>query len=98
MGNRPNYRKRCRGDDGSRDHGELYEIREFNNVNWPLGDYEILEPYSQKDCEQSCIYECSYAVAIYDGSTRCWKKKLPLFNGRYEEVTGFSKVLFKLTK
>ncbi|KAK1565093.1 hypothetical protein Q3G72_018605 [Acer saccharum] len=65
--------------------------------DWPLGDYEGLEPYSQKDCERSCIYDCSCAVAIYDGGTRCWKKKLPLFNGRYRE-TGFSKVLFKVRK
>ncbi|KAK2650310.1 hypothetical protein Ddye_017799 [Dipteronia dyeriana] len=97
MGCRPNFRQGCGGDDGSRDYGELYEIREFNNVNWPLGDYESLAPYSQKDCELSCIYDCSCAVAIYDGVTRCWKKKLPLSNGRNER-TGFSKVLFKVRK
>ncbi|KAL5815124.1 hypothetical protein ACOSQ3_025918 [Xanthoceras sorbifolium] len=96
MGCRPNFRQGCGGDDDSRDLGELYEIREFNNVDWPLGDYEKLQPYNQKDCEQSCIYDCSCAVAIYDG-TRCWKKRLPLSNGRYRD-TGFSKVLFKVRK
>ncbi|KAK0586750.1 hypothetical protein LWI29_011656 [Acer saccharum] len=95
MGCRPTFRLGCGGeDDGAKDPGELYEIREVDNVNWPLGDYERLEPYSQKDCEQSCIYDCSCAVAIYDG-TRCWKKKLPLSNGRYD---GFSKGLFKVRK
>ncbi|KAK1564688.1 hypothetical protein Q3G72_009260 [Acer saccharum] len=95
MGCRPTFRLGCGGeDDGAKDPGELYEIREVDNVNWPLGDYERLEPYSQKDCEQSCIYDCSCAAAIYDG-TRCWKKKLPLSNGRYD---GFSKGLFKVRK
>ncbi|KAK4842812.1 hypothetical protein QYF36_000428 [Acer negundo] len=97
MGCRPTFRQGCGGDDGSRDPGELYEIREVDNVNWPLGDYERLEPYSQKECEQSCIYDCSCAVAIYDGGTRCWKKKLPLSNGREGEIA-FSKVLFKVRK
>ncbi|KAK0586469.1 hypothetical protein LWI29_007492 [Acer saccharum] len=97
MGCRPNFRQGCGGDDGSRDPRELYEIREFSYVNWPLGDYERLEPYSQKDCEQSCIYDCSCAVAIYNGSTTCWKKKLPLSNGRDREP-GSTKVLFKVRK
>ncbi|KAK1565789.1 hypothetical protein Q3G72_035183 [Acer saccharum] len=97
MGCRPNFRQGCGGDNGSRDPGELYEIREFSHVNWPLGDYERLAPYSQKDCEQSCIYDCSCAVAIYDGNTTCWKKKLPLSNGRDGEP-GSTKVLFKVRK
>ncbi|XP_031262138.1 G-type lectin S-receptor-like serine/threonine-protein kinase LECRK3 [Pistacia vera] len=93
---KPTFRQGCGGDDASRDPEELYEIREFNNVDWPLGDYERLEPYNQTMCEKDCLHDCSCAVAIFDGA-RCWKKKLPLSNGR-SSATGFSKVLFKVRK
>ncbi|KAL9438867.1 hypothetical protein AB3S75_024520 [Citrus x aurantiifolia] len=95
-GCKPNFWQGCGPDDGSRNAQELYEIREFNNVDWPFGDYERLEPYNQTECEISCLHDCLCAVAIYDGN-RCWKKKLPLSNGWLRD-TGFSKVLFKVRK
>ncbi|KAJ4712678.1 Receptor-like protein kinase [Melia azedarach] len=96
-GCKPNYWQGCRPDDESKDAEELYEIREFNSVNWPLGDYERLAPYSRTQCEKSCLHDCSCAVAVYDGTSTCWKKKLPLSNGRTEDI-GYTKVLFKLRK
>ncbi|KAH9777071.1 G-type lectin S-receptor-like serine/threonine-protein kinase LECRK3 [Citrus sinensis] len=95
-GCKPNFWQGFGPDDGSRNAQELYEIREFNNVDWPLGDYERLEPSNQTECEISCLQDCSCAVAIYDGN-RCWKKKLPLSNGWLRD-TEFSKVLFKVRK
>ncbi|KAJ4712677.1 G-type lectin S-receptor-like serine/threonine-protein kinase [Melia azedarach] len=93
-----NYLQGCGGgEDGrSKNAEEFYEIREFDNVNWPLGDYERLAPYNRTQWEKSCLHDCSCAVAIYDG-TRCWKKKLPLSNGRTENI-GYTKVLLKVRK
>ncbi|XP_044476702.1 G-type lectin S-receptor-like serine/threonine-protein kinase LECRK3 [Mangifera indica] len=91
---RPTFQQRCEANDGSRDPEELYEIRELSNVNWPLGDYERLEPYNQTTCEKDCLQGCSCAVAIFGGET-CWKKRLPLSNGRFELG---AKALFKVRK
>ncbi|KAJ1383652.1 putative serine/threonine-protein kinase [Sesbania bispinosa] len=44
-------------------------------------DYEKMQPYSQQDCQQSCLHDCMCAVAIFNNET-CWKKRLPLANGR----------------
>ncbi|XP_044476472.1 G-type lectin S-receptor-like serine/threonine-protein kinase LECRK3 [Mangifera indica] len=93
---RPTFRQGCEPNDGSRDPEELYEIKEFNDLNWPLGDYERLEPYDQTMCEKDCLHDCSCAVAIF-GGTKCWKKRLPLSNGRFEPNT-FTKALFKVRK
>jgi hypothetical protein len=95
-GCKPTFPQGCGLDDGRGDPEELYEIRQFDNVNWPLNDYERLSPYNQTQCEKSCLYDCSCAVAIFDGR-QCWKKRLPLSNGRYMR-TGFSKTLFKVRK
>ncbi|KAJ6714943.1 MALECTIN/RECEPTOR-LIKE KINASE FAMILY PROTEIN [Salix viminalis] len=95
-GCKPTFPQGCGLDDGCGDPEELYEIRQVDNVNWPLNDYERLSPYSQTQCEKSCLYDCSCAVAIFDGR-QCWKKRLPLSNGRYMD-TGFSKTLFKVRR
>ncbi|CAK7356308.1 unnamed protein product [Dovyalis caffra] len=95
-GCKPTFPQGCGLDDGLRDPVELYELRQFDNVDWPLNDYERLAPYNQTECEKSCLHDCSCAVAIFDGS-QCWKKRLPLSNGRYRR-TGFSRILFKVRK
>ncbi|KAG5089793.1 hypothetical protein JHK86_002405 [Glycine max] len=56
---------------------ELYEMHEFRNFNFPLGDYEKKQPYSQQECRQSCLHS---------GNT-CWMKRLPLGNGRQPKLT-----------
>ncbi|XVF13446.1 hypothetical protein REPUB_Repub08aG0208600 [Reevesia pubescens] len=97
-GCKPTFPQGCDVDYGLRDPEELYEIRQSRdvNVNWPLGDYERLEPYNQTQCEKSCLHDCSCAVAIFNG-VQCWKKKLPLSNGRVES-TGPPMALFKVKK
>ncbi|XVF13443.1 hypothetical protein REPUB_Repub08aG0208300 [Reevesia pubescens] len=97
-GCKPTFPQGCDVDHDLRDPEELYEIREFRdvNVNWPLGDYERLEPYNQTECEKSCLQDCSCAVVIFNG-IQCWKKKLPLSNGRVES-TGPTMALFKVKK
>ncbi|ESR53466.1 hypothetical protein CICLE_v10023698mg [Citrus x clementina] len=63
-GCKPNYWQGCRPDDGSRNAEELYEIKELADVNWPLGDYEMLELYNQTECETSCLHDCLCVVAV----------------------------------
>ncbi|TKY70794.1 G-type lectin S-receptor serine/threonine-protein kinase RLK1 [Spatholobus suberectus] len=61
----------------------MHESRDFN---FPRGDYERIQPYTQQECQQSCLHDCMCAVAILGGDNTCWKKRLPLSNGR-EEVS-----------
>ncbi|XP_061368283.1 G-type lectin S-receptor-like serine/threonine-protein kinase LECRK3 [Gastrolobium bilobum] len=62
---------------------ELYDLPISIGMNFPFGDYERIEPYTQDECKQSCLHDCMCAVAILGGST-CWKKRLPLINGRVD--------------
>ncbi|KAF7828461.1 G-type lectin S-receptor-like serine/threonine-protein kinase LECRK3 [Senna tora] len=61
---------------------EVYEMKEARNVNWPEGDYERLDGYNLSDCEKSCLYDCNCGAAIFNSANQCWKKRLPLSNGR----------------
>ncbi|CAL5359764.1 unnamed protein product [Camellia sinensis] len=83
-GCQPNFRIGCRVDDGSRKPEDLYNLTVILNVNWPSEDSDSLQPYNQTQCEQSCLHDCSCTVAIFDGNITCWKKRLPLSNGRKE--------------
>ncbi|WJX60499.1 hypothetical protein P8452_45702 [Trifolium repens] len=60
---------------------DLYEFTVLKDVDWPLSDYEEMQPYGQQDCQQSCLHDCMCAVAVFNNKT-CWKKRLPLANGR----------------
>jgi hypothetical protein len=71
---------------------DLYEFTPLTNVNWPLSDYERLHPYSQEECQQSCLHDCMCSVVVFSAQT-CWKKRSPLVNGRDE--SGGSLVLIK---
>ncbi|KAI7981401.1 G-type lectin S-receptor-like serine/threonine-protein kinase LECRK3 [Camellia lanceoleosa] len=82
-GCKPNFPQGCGVDDGTKKPEDVYDLVEIQGVNWPFGDYESLGPYNQTQCEQACLNDCLCDVAIFSG-TICWKKKLPLFNGRME--------------
>ncbi|KAM7497575.1 hypothetical protein LguiA_021989 [Lonicera macranthoides] len=59
----------------------VYTLAELNNTDWPFNDYERKNPFSEEDCRNSCLTDCFCAVAIHNGDD-CWKKRLPLSNGR----------------
>ncbi|XP_030448136.1 G-type lectin S-receptor-like serine/threonine-protein kinase LECRK1 [Syzygium oleosum] len=61
---------------------DLYEFKEFVNTDWPTSDYALLQPFSEDECRNSCLHDCMCAVAVYRDGQSCWKKKLPLSNGR----------------
>ncbi|RWR77828.1 G-type lectin S-receptor-like serine/threonine-protein kinase RLK1 [Cinnamomum micranthum f. kanehirae] len=75
--------------------GDVFEMIPIENTNWPLSDSELLTPYDEAQCSKACLEDCLCAVAISGGG--CWKKKLPLSNGRMDpgEV---GKALIKVLK
>lgn len=77
---KPNFFLSCE-DEGPSSKEELYDFWELTDTDWPTSDYEQLKPVTQIDCKNYCLNDCLCAVAIYRGDT-CWKKKLPLSNGR----------------
>lgn len=73
----------------------VYEMQELQGVNWLFGNYERLAPFITAECRMSCLHDCSCAAAMV-GSSGCWKKRLPLGDGRVEN--GHTKALIKARK
>jgi Protein kinase domain/D-mannose binding lectin len=72
-----------------------FQIVEMQNTDWySAGDYMHFVTVDEGDCKTSCLNDCFCSVAIYRG-TECWKKKLPLSNGRQSISTG-GKALIKV--
>ncbi|CAN0902040.1 G-type lectin S-receptor-like serine/threonine-protein kinase LECRK3 [Linum grandiflorum] len=46
-------------------------------------------------CREACLSDCRCAVAVYDGN--CWKKRLPLSNGRLDAGSS-NKAFFKVRR
>ncbi|XP_043703175.1 G-type lectin S-receptor-like serine/threonine-protein kinase LECRK2 [Telopea speciosissima] len=69
------------GESGSPE--SLFEFKELRGTNWPFADYEKIEPISEEGCKNSCLLDCYCAVVIYS-NVKCWKKRLPLSNGRFK--------------
>ncbi|KAM0054834.1 putative protein kinase RLK-Pelle-SD-2b family [Helianthus debilis subsp. tardiflorus] len=76
---------------------ENYEIRSLNNAFWPSSqNYERFPLSSEDECNWSCLGDCNCIVAVIKDGI-CWKKKLPLSNGRNERDT-YGKALIKIAK
>ncbi|KAF8396081.1 hypothetical protein HHK36_017693 [Tetracentron sinense] len=80
---------------------DQFEFREVPNADWPLTAYEQLSPCSEYECRRSCLTDCFCVVAIFNGTKEgggsCWKKKLPLSNGKLDK--GVDRIaLFKVLK
>ncbi|CAN1263462.1 G-type lectin S-receptor-like serine/threonine-protein kinase RLK1 [Linum perenne] len=87
---RANYTQGCEDDED-----ELYGFEEIRNTDWPTSDYALLQPFTEEECRQSCLNDCMCAAAIFRSGDMCWKKKLPLSNGRLD--TGLNgKALLKV--
>nr|XP_048319171.1 G-type lectin S-receptor-like serine/threonine-protein kinase RLK1 [Ziziphus jujuba var. spinosa] len=60
-------------------------MQEILNVNFPFSDYEVLRSISRESCKNACLHDCLCAAVIFDpGTMRCWEKRLPLSNGKFE--------------
>ncbi|KAK9016821.1 hypothetical protein V6N11_079314 [Hibiscus sabdariffa] len=98
----PNNPEDC-SPNGSTIGEDRFEFKSISFVNFPLSDYGIFYPATESECKQSCLRDCSCAVAIYptskrDGNATCFKKQLPLFNGVRDTATYDSTVLIKVLK
>ncbi|KMT14400.1 hypothetical protein BVRB_4g071790 [Beta vulgaris subsp. vulgaris] len=57
---------------------------ELQGVDWPTQDYAV-DICTEDVCKSSCLNDCFCAAAIYERTkSQCWKKKLPLTNGRLD--------------
>ncbi|RCV32865.1 hypothetical protein SETIT_7G037200v2 [Setaria italica] len=60
-----------------------FKLIPMNSVDWPLADYEEYSPITKDQCQQLCLTDCFCAVAVFhDQDNTCWKKKMPLSNGK----------------
>ncbi|KAK9123072.1 hypothetical protein Sjap_012674 [Stephania japonica] len=81
-------------EEGWNSSSNSYQMTRLTNADWPLADFEQLKPYKEQNCSDTCREDCLCAVAIFRDNT-CWKKKLPLSNGKFNaniRSTAFIKV------
>ncbi|KAL7617820.1 hypothetical protein Lser_V15G02563 [Lactuca serriola] len=77
---KPHFTPTC-DEVGSNNGEDMFDFIELDNTDWPFSDYVHMNPSNENTCKSSCLEDCFCAVAIYR-DTQCWKKKLPLSNGR----------------
>ncbi|KAK7843047.1 g-type lectin s-receptor-like serine/threonine-protein kinase rlk1 [Quercus suber] len=75
---------------------DLYYFEVLIKTDWPNADYAFLKPYTEDQCKQSCMEDCMCAVAIFRLGDSCWKKKLPLSNGRVDNTLDGGKAFIKI--
>ncbi|KAJ7957395.1 Receptor-like protein kinase [Quillaja saponaria] len=97
---KPDFIQGCEEDELSATK-DLYKFEVLSNIDWPFTDYMQFKPFTEEQCRQSCIEDCMCAVAISrleDGVYTCWKKKLPISNGRVPNDANGLKALLKVRK
>ncbi|XP_039123206.1 G-type lectin S-receptor-like serine/threonine-protein kinase LECRK3 [Dioscorea cayenensis subsp. rotundata] len=72
--------QRCDVDDTAR-----FQLVAMTNTDWPRSDYEHYTNASEEECREFCLKDCLCAVAIFR-NVECWKKRLPLSNGRTDST------------
>ncbi|KAH0724288.1 hypothetical protein KY284_000153 [Solanum tuberosum] len=90
----PDYVQDC--GDNQEDAGSQVEMETITNIDWPTSDYELLQPLDEEECKNACLNDCMCAVSIIRENS-CWKKKLPLSNGRVDNRVN-SKAFIKRKK
>ncbi|XP_074283865.1 G-type lectin S-receptor-like serine/threonine-protein kinase LECRK3 [Silene latifolia] len=64
-----------------------YTLIPLQYTDWPLSDYAEMAPFTEDKCKASCMNDCLCGAAIfYSDSNTCWKKKLPLSNGKLDRT------------
>ncbi|KAI3977123.1 hypothetical protein MKX01_042813 [Papaver californicum] len=84
-GCRPDFVQGCQVDEWATKNNS-FELETLCSVDWPTKDYDSLRGYGIEECRTSSLSDCLCDAAIYrDGA--CWKKTLPLSNGRNNDGT-----------
>ncbi|KAF8036603.1 hypothetical protein BT93_C2357 [Corymbia citriodora subsp. variegata] len=73
--------------DVSRPEKDQFALSDMLNTDWPQSDYEVSLSDTEDWCQEACLADCFCAVALFkDG--RCWRKAIPLINGRMDGSVG----------
>ena len=65
---------------------DLYYFEVITNIRWINSEnYALLKPYTEDQCSKSCMEDCMRLVAVFKEDGSCYKKKLPLSNGRVDK-------------
>ncbi|KAG8389069.1 hypothetical protein BUALT_Bualt02G0190900 [Buddleja alternifolia] len=83
----PNFVQSCVGNETGSSPEEVYGLLNISDTDWPGNDYEQINRSTIENCRSACLNDCFCAAAIYR-SDSCWKKKLPLSNGRVDTTLG----------
>ncbi|XP_017982235.1 PREDICTED: G-type lectin S-receptor-like serine/threonine-protein kinase LECRK3 [Theobroma cacao] len=94
---KPDFILGCQAD-GLWSQEDLYDMEELPNTDWPTSDYELSEPFTERQCRVSCLQDCMCAVSIFRNGDKCWKKKLPLSNGRVDNLFYGLKAFVKVSR
>ncbi|XP_020230924.1 G-type lectin S-receptor-like serine/threonine-protein kinase LECRK3 isoform X2 [Cajanus cajan] len=92
----PDFQVICQGGGHQGSQDDLYIMKELQNTDWPKSDYETLSPIGLKECTKSCWQDCLCVLVAFSGNS-CWKKKLPLTNGRSDQRLNATSII-KLMK
>ncbi|GLU23651.1 hypothetical protein SLE2022_396410 [Rubroshorea leprosula] len=106
FGCRPNYQSKPEDcdEEGFTIGEDRFEFNTMQFADWPFSDYELLQPVNETECSRSCLIDCICAVAILEapelnnGTGRCWKKKLPLSKGWFNQEQINRKAFIKVLK
>ncbi|KAJ4753400.1 Serine/threonine-protein kinase [Rhynchospora pubera] len=63
------------------DESDQFEFLSISNLDWRLADYEWYYSVDEDTCRQQCLNDCFCSVVVFSQGN-CWKKKIPLSNGR----------------
>ncbi|KAJ6947931.1 receptor-like protein kinase 1 [Populus alba x Populus x berolinensis] len=76
---------------------DFYALQEVPNTFFPYSsNFEQLQSLNEDECRRLCLSDCNCVVAVIkEGS--CWKKKLPLSNGR-KDYNIYGKALVKVNE
>ncbi|KAI5423048.1 hypothetical protein KIW84_046161 [Lathyrus oleraceus] len=95
---KPDFIQEYEEDELSEKSNDLYDFEILSETDWPLSDYVLQRPFTEEQCRKSCLEDCLCSVAIFRISDSCWKKKLPLSNGKYDPTLTKAKVFLKVRK
>ncbi|XP_068649246.1 G-type lectin S-receptor-like serine/threonine-protein kinase LECRK3 [Aristolochia californica] len=79
--------QKCESDGSNKGPQPYFDMMAMVNTDWPLADFDLYESISEDDCREACLVDCLCDVAIFR-TGNCWKKRLPLSNGRKDPRIG----------
>ncbi|XP_058743447.1 G-type lectin S-receptor-like serine/threonine-protein kinase LECRK2 [Vicia villosa] len=95
---KPDFIQGCAEDALSTKRNDLYYFENLTETDWPLSDAALLKPFTEELCMKACMEDCLCSVAIFRSGDSCWKKKLPLSNGRVDTTLDGAKAFLKVRK